>query len=285
MTAEQQNLNGTDPKQDGDKKKEKVLVRSTLERYNVDFFELTVDQIPKKNMASINCGHKTEHKMVGMDTMLDTGSTICSVTPKHAKHLTATLGWIATKGTKFSVENGGEKNEIFSGDYIRMPIQRPNSSGYVAIRWYISPHNEVPYPMIMGMRDMSRIGYGLHLNVGDGMIIFENSAESKLDQKEALQTNSDIIAKMESAADIFGTANLDYAVHTTKQTAFVQSCKQQRLSQKTDESELKDNTDEIEQVETKTDDLDDVEEADDDEDGIRGKIEPPKGLINQLYIH
>ena len=177
VTAEQQNPNGTDPKQDGDDKKEEVLVRSTMERYNVDFFKLTVDQIPKNNMASINCGHKTKHKMVGMECMLDTGSTICSVTPKHATHLTNTLGWIPTKGTKFSVENGGEKNEIFSGDYIRMPIHRPNSSGYVAIRWYISPHNEVPYPMIMGMRDMSRIGYGLHLNVGDGMVISDVSSD------------------------------------------------------------------------------------------------------------
>ena len=142
-----------------EKKAEKQMVRTSLERYNVKYYTLRGDQLPEDSMCFISIGQRKVSKLTGYKVLLDTGSTISTVTPVQAKRLVEELGWEIKKGQKFTVENGGEVDEIFDGSYIKMPVQRPNSSKFIAIRFYVSPHNDIPYPLILGIKDMRCLGY------------------------------------------------------------------------------------------------------------------------------
>ena len=265
------------------KKSEKQMVRTSLERYNVKYYTLRGDQLPDDSMCFVSIGQRKVSKLSGYKVLLDTGSTISTVTPVQAKRLVEELGWEIKKGQKFTVKNGGEVDEIFDGSYIGMPVQRPNSSKFIAIRFYVSPHNDIPHPLILGNKDMRCLGYGIHLDVGDGVIIFENHPQSKIDAEDAMAKKTDIITQMENAADIFGKDNLDYALKQ-KQSAFFKKipCEAQLVA--TASPAVMDNAEE------KADELknnDDDEAEDETEDGSRPCHEwsAPRGdSIGSIFI-
>ncbi|SVD16244.1 uncharacterized protein METZ01_LOCUS369098, partial [marine metagenome] len=53
---------------------------------------------------------------IEVPVLLDSGASISCITPKWAQELERKLKWTRSKGRQFRVENGGETDEIFSGE-------------------------------------------------------------------------------------------------------------------------------------------------------------------------
>ena len=110
--------------------------------YDVNYHGVKWSQIPKDDTADLCIGRKYYDEYIMNPSLIDTGSSISTVTPNMAKKLIQSTEFKVTKGKKnFTVENGGQKEEIFSGDYLKLPVRIINSDQYKWIKFYVMPHN------------------------------------------------------------------------------------------------------------------------------------------------
>ena len=86
-----------------------------------------------------------------------------------------------TKGKKqFKVENGGHEEAVFSGNYMKLPVQVINSDDqWVWVKFYIMPHNHCLFGVILGLPDMKKVGYDIAARISDNTLIFKHSAPRK----------------------------------------------------------------------------------------------------------
>ena len=122
--------------------KQKIKAKHSLERVNINHYQLSLEEIPQDEMTKINVRQADTEYYVSYQALLDSGSTISAVTPRVAQKWNSALNIKATKGRNFIVENGGQEDETFSGDYIKAQILIPNTRNYHTIHFYIMPHNE-----------------------------------------------------------------------------------------------------------------------------------------------
>ena len=152
--------------------------------------------------------------------LIDSGSSISTVTPIEAQKLMQSTEWTITKGEKkFSVENGGQKEEMFSGDYLSLPVQVINTNQWKTIRFYIMPHNHCLFQMILGLRDMKKIGYDICTRIADDAVLFKHSVSRK--KMNYVENKEQILDKCKEMDDEFACYQLlqrsnDHLMHQSK---------------------------------------------------------------------
>ena len=137
-------------KDDHADRKERSLLRSTLERYYVNHFGLTRNQIPMNEQVTIHVVARNDDEIFEFNVVLDTGSTISTITPRKAAEFKRLTGYSAVKGKAFAVENGGQSDERFSGDHMWCDVMKPGQRTTAKIKMYEMPHNLIPFDIIIG---------------------------------------------------------------------------------------------------------------------------------------
>ena len=189
-------------KQSVGKQKEKQLMQSSDEFYDMNYHGVTWSQIPENDTTQLRIGRKYDEGYVKEHALIDSGSSISTVTPHVAKKLIESTEYKVIKGIKkFKVENGGQTEEVFSGNYLKLPVQIINSNQWVNIKFYIMPHNHCLFGMILGLSDMKNVGYDIATRMSDGMLIFKHSAARK--KINYIESNQQIFEKCEQMGDEF----------------------------------------------------------------------------------
>ena len=187
--------------------KQHQLLQSTDIRYDVNYHGVRWSQIPSPDTAEIDIGRKYDSGFIKQWTLIDTGSSISTVTPTQAKKLLESSEWSLTKGDKnFKVENGGEKEEVFSGDYVELPVRIVGTEQWKMIRFYVMPHDHCSFEMILGIRDMKKVGYDLATRVSDDTLIFKHS--SRRNKLNYVETKEQILEKVQQMGDEFACYQL-----------------------------------------------------------------------------
>ena len=138
------------------------MAQLSLERVNIDKYkDVDTRQMPNKEKAVIKIAHGTKlNEFYAYNVLLDTGSTISVITQNLAKQLIKYLKLKLVKSKSFYVENGGEKDALFSGHYLEAHLLKPLEKRTKIIRLYVMPVS-CSYDIIIGMNDMEQLGYGL----------------------------------------------------------------------------------------------------------------------------
>ena len=97
-----------------------------------------------------------------------------------------------TVNKPFNCQNGALKDIVFSGAYIDLPTQRPGTKHFVTIRFFIAPHNQCPYDIILGDRELDALGYFEGLALPTGEIIFQHPCVPDSDPEVVAQTKASI---------------------------------------------------------------------------------------------
>jgi len=164
------------------------------------------DQIPKGDTAVLHVGRRYDDGFVKEPSLIDSGSSISTLTPQEAKKIEQSTEWTIEKGKKkFVVENGGQKEELFSGDYMKLPIRIVNSDQWVNVKFYIMPHNHCLFQMILGLRDMKKVGYDICTRISDNTLLFKHSTSRK---KVNYNDENEVLAKCELMGDEFAAYQL-----------------------------------------------------------------------------
>ena len=188
-------------------KKKHQMMQSTDILYDVNYHGIAPSQVPDNDTAKLHFGRKYDEGYIEEQALLDSGSSISTVTPHQAEKLIQSTEWTITKGTmNFKVENGGQKEETFTGDHIKIPVRVIGTKQFANVKFFIMPHNKCTFNVILGLRDMKRIGYDIAARVGDDVLIFKNSGR-KIKPKY-LESKEDILDKVEQMGDEFACYTL-----------------------------------------------------------------------------
>lgn len=134
------NLQNNKNKKLGVKVKRRKNFKSTLERNNCNYFRLKPSQIPKNEVVTLRIGATDPNKQVfNLTTLLDTGSTMSSISRDKALKIAELTGAIIESRGDFVVENGGNEEEVYTGDYISLNVQVVNTTIFRRIPFFITP--------------------------------------------------------------------------------------------------------------------------------------------------
>ena len=177
------------------KQKDKLMIKNTLERIDVNYYKMTINEIPEDEIISINVQHGTkDEEFYNYNCLMDTGSTISAITPNMAQELIDSMKIKEYEEKSFMVENGGEKDITFNGNYLNCNILIPNTKTTANVKFYIMPHNECSYKMILGFKDMKKLGYKVVLQMQDGDILYKH--RGKVNRHEFIEKSADIYDRM-----------------------------------------------------------------------------------------
>ena len=127
------------------------------------------------------------------------------------------------------MENGGQTEEVFSGNYLKLPVQIINSEQWVNIRFYIMPHDHCLFGMILGLSDMKNVGYDIATRMSDDTLIFKHSASRK--KINYIENDQQIFEKCEQMGDEFHCYQI-----VQKQNVFTMHQSNEREQKDSDES-------------------------------------------------
>ena len=177
------------------KQKDKLMIKNTLERIDVNYYKMTINEIPEDEIISINVQHGTkDEEFYNYNCLMDTGSTISAITPNMAQELIDSMKIKECEEKSFMVENGGEKDITFNGNYLNCNILIPNTKTTANVKFYIMPHNECSYKIILGFKDMKKLGYKVVLQMQDGDILYKH--RGKVNRHEFIEKSADIYDRM-----------------------------------------------------------------------------------------
>ena len=95
------------------------------------------------------------------------------------------------------------------------------------------PHDKCTFSIILGLRDMKKIGYDLATKVGDGVLIFKHKRQHS--KPEYLQSKEEILDKLQDYGDEFGGYTLANQIKQQHQ-----HLQQSRQKESNDDSDEKD---------------------------------------------
>ena len=235
----------------GNKSKARIHVakpRSTLETCRIDRYKLTPDQIPKDEQITLYL-KKNDEDMVKHPALLDSGSTISAITPRLADKVMKETGLKSKKMKNFMVENGSGNDVEFNGKYLIIPTLVPNSKYFEEIQYFIMPHNECAFGIILGLSDSQKLRYVRGLEIEDGKVLLEHRGDNRQRMFKAAEDTKSIMDRLNN-----------YPGHVMGDTYF--KCYQDQAT-----------IDDIDEDSFSDDDSDsasdDSKEDEDSEDGIR----------------
>ena len=226
-------------------RKERMFVKTTLEIVNMHDYQLSPEEIPNNKKTVIHL-QRNEESAIKYKALLDTGSTISAIIPTVAEELKKKTNSKFVKESAFMVENGGGKDVKFTGEHLVIPTLKPNTKEFIDIKYYVMPHNECCYGIILGDADMEEIGYVTGLRVEPGKVLFSHNGKRRKQKMKNIESGNDIMDRLN---DLPGYALRDNV----------------ELYEKVDE--LKDDT--TESNSSDETDSEDVNDDDDEEDGSR----------------
>ena len=187
--------------------------------------------------------------MVKHPALLDSGSTISAMTPRLADKVMKETGLKSKKMKNFMVENGSGNDVEFNGKYLIIPTLVPNSKYFEEIQYFIMPHNECAFGIILGLSDSQKLRYVRGLEIEDGKVLLEHRGENRQRTFKAAEDTKSIMDRLNN-----------YPGHVMGDTYF--KCYQDQAT-----------IDDIDEDSFSDDDSDsasdDSKEDEDSEDGIR----------------
>ena len=84
------------------------------------------------------------------------------------------MGFETVNDRSFMVQNGGNEDEQFDGKHRPLPVLLPGTMQSQEVRFYISPHNNAPYDIIVGYHDLNALGFTLARRVAENVVLFRN---------------------------------------------------------------------------------------------------------------
>ena len=182
-------------------RKERMHVKSSLEIVRMDKYQLSPEEIPEEEKVVIHL-KKDETSLVRFPALLDGGSTITAVIPRIGDKMQKECGIKLFKDSQFLVENGSGKDVIFSGEYLIIPTLIPNTKEFVKIKYYIMPHNECAYGIILGLTDSKSINYKQGLEVEDGKVLFRHRGKRRYKKMKHIESANRILDRMQELPNV-----------------------------------------------------------------------------------
>jgi len=182
--------------QKGDnKRKERIYAKDTLERVQMNKYKLNPDQVPDDEKITLYF-KKSQDECVKHPALLDNGSTISAITPRIADKVMKQTGIKPTKVGAFMVENGSGNDVEFDGKHLLIPTLIPNTKEYVKIKYYIMPHNECAFGIILGLRDSRSLGYRYGLEVEYGKVLFKHRGDRRKNKLKRIEKANSIMDRI-----------------------------------------------------------------------------------------
>ena len=94
------------------------------------------------------------------------------------------------------VENGGGTDVQFNGEHLVIPTLKPNTKQFISIKYYVMPHNECCFGIIIGDKDMIEIGYVQGLRIEPGKILFSHNGKSRKVKMKNIESANELIERM-----------------------------------------------------------------------------------------
>ena len=76
-----------------------------------------------------------------------------------------------------STASSEEQGTIFTGQYMILPVNKPNTDMYIYVKFYLLPSDETAFELLIGMNDMKHLGYKLVLQFDENTIIHSNEPQ------------------------------------------------------------------------------------------------------------
>ena len=220
------------------KSKEHQNVQSSCINYNMEHYGFEWNQVPTADRAELHLARKYDEGYIKASALVDTGSSITTITPGHAKKIVESTEFPITKSKAkgFKVENGGQKEEYFSGDYIQIPVRVIGTENWANIKFYIMPHNHCSFSIILGLRDMKYIGYDIATKVGEDVVLFKH--QSQHSKSNYVESKEQIIEKLQDYGDEFGDQFGAYSLlNKVKHHQHIHQSHQKEAADQSDEKE------------------------------------------------
>ena len=179
-------------------RKQRLKVRTSLERVDINHYRLRWDEIPSKDRIMINLRQKDLETMVRFPALLDSGSTISAITPRIAEKFKQSLKHEIQSGSQFLCENGGKEDELFSGEYYVIPTLIPNTTNFEKIKYYIMPHNECSHGIILGDHDRKRLNYKFGLETEPGKILYSHNGKGRKRKLKIVEQTDHILTRLDN---------------------------------------------------------------------------------------
>ena len=169
--------------------KEKCYLLSRLQKFDMETYnmkKISEDQLPGDKTVEFRFSTTSDRTSndyntgIKMKALADGGSTLNSITRKCANDLIKQHpGLKMRKRNKFPVENGGGHDVVFSGDYITVWMIKPKTRQFYETDIYITPYDEIAYPLIIGDPTLRRLNYHLaYFDKENSRILFKHNKET-----------------------------------------------------------------------------------------------------------
>ena len=175
--------------------KQRMHVKTSLEIVRMDKYSLSLDEIPEDEKVTLHL-RKDQETMIKYPALWDTGSTISAVTPRLAKRMMKELRILPAKKSTFMVENGSGTDVMFDGKYLLLPTLIPNTNTFVDIKYFIMPHNQCAFGIILGFHDGKELGYKNGLQISEDEILFRHRGKNRRKKLKFVEKASSIMDRM-----------------------------------------------------------------------------------------
>ena len=176
--------------------KQRLYAKTSLEIVQIDKYALSVDEIPENEKVSLHL-KKDEQTMVKYQALLDTGSTISAVTPRVAERMMKELRISTKKTSAFMVENGSGNDIKFDGKHLLISTLIPNTNTFVDVKYYIMPHNQCVFGIILGIHDMKELGYKMALQIADNKVLFSHRGKNRRNKVRNIEKAKSIMNRID----------------------------------------------------------------------------------------
>ena len=166
-----------------------------METCGLDLYKLSVDQIPGGEQLTLYFKQNDE-TLARHPCLLDGGSTISAMTPKVADIIIKQLGIDIQSGRRFMVENAGQEDVAFDGRHLLIPTLIPNTKRFEEIKYFIMPHNECIYGIILGDNDSEKLNYRKGLEVEYGKVLYKHRGDNRKRRLERVEKANSIMERI-----------------------------------------------------------------------------------------
>ena len=225
-------LNFVNGKDDNDRK-ERIHAKHSMETVRMDKYKLNPDQVPDDEKITLYF-RKDQDEAIKHPALLDNGSTISAMTPRIADKVITQTGIKPSKVGAFMVENGSGNDVEFDGKHLLIPTLIPNTKEYVNIKYYIMPHNECVFGIILGLKDSRTLGYRYGLEIEYGKVLFKHRGDRRRKKLKRIEKANSI---MDRIGNYPGHALGDSHVECFQQLDSIDEEKQDSFGESDDDSD------------------------------------------------
>ena len=176
-------------------RKERMFIKSSLETVRMDRYQLSVEEIPDNEKAKIHL-KKNENEAIAYKTLIDAGSTTSAIIPKVADKMMKEVIYKEIKKSAFYVQNGSGKDVKFDGKILEIPTLVPNTKEFIPMQYYVMPHNECCFGIIIDDAGRKKLGYVLGLQIDEDKVLFRHRGKRRRNRMENVESANKIMDRL-----------------------------------------------------------------------------------------